>query len=161
MKSKTWKETMNDVAKLAKCDPRREAMLMRHAYSADETGRIYKRRTTEGRVVCIGHVALDKLDDCMAELMAAGTRDKSASRTVGCEIVKKYAPKKVKFTADELFEIATDEYKKAGLTATADGVGEWALRSADQEYLNADEVRAELRGFIKEELANLPEDDEK
>lgn len=57
----------------------------------------------------------------------------------------------MQFTAEELFDIAKEEYAAAGLEATAEGAGNWAHYSADDEYADEDEVREELRGYIKEE----------
>lgn len=58
----------------------------------------------------------------------------------------------MKFSAKKLFEIAQEEYSKAGLTATAEGAGNWAYYSAEQEYESEQEVRDELAGYIAEEL---------
>lgn len=58
----------------------------------------------------------------------------------------------MKFSAKRLFEIAQDEYSKSGLTATAEGAGNWAYYSAEQEYESEQEVRDELAGYIAEEL---------
>ena len=58
----------------------------------------------------------------------------------------------MKFSAEKLFEIAQEEYSKAGLPATAEGAGNWAYYSAEQEYESEQEVRDELAGYIAEEL---------
>ena len=60
------------------------------------------------------------------------------------------------FTAEELFEIAAEEYKKAGMTATAEGAGEWAALSAENDdFHSEEEVREEIRSFIEEEKAMM------
>ena len=60
----------------------------------------------------------------------------------------------MKFTEEKMFEIATEEYEAAGLTATPEGAGTWAMESAEQDYKDEAEVRAELAGYIKEEQDN-------
>lgn len=57
----------------------------------------------------------------------------------------------MKFTAEKLFEIAEEEYSAAGLTATPEGAGTWAMESADQDYEDEAEVREEIRGYIAAE----------
>lgn len=57
----------------------------------------------------------------------------------------------MKFTAERLFEIAEEEYSAAGLTATPEGAGTWAMESAGQEHEDEAEVREELRGYIAAE----------
>ena len=57
----------------------------------------------------------------------------------------------MKFTAERLFEIAEEEYSAAGLTATPEGAGTWAMESADQDYEDEAEVREEIRGYIAAE----------
>lgn len=57
----------------------------------------------------------------------------------------------MKFTEERLFEIAEEEYATAGLDAHNEGTAQWAYASAQQEYADEEEVRAELRGFIEQE----------
>lgn len=57
----------------------------------------------------------------------------------------------MKFTEERLFEIAEEEYAAEGLDAHNEGTEQWAYASATQEYADEEEVRAELRKFIKEE----------
>ena len=60
------------------------------------------------------------------------------------------------FTAEDLFEIAAEEYEKAGMTATAEGAWEWANLSAENDdFHSEDEVREELRSFLAEEKAMM------
>ena len=60
------------------------------------------------------------------------------------------------FTAEELFEIAAEEYKKAGIDFEGEGAGQWAALSAERDdYHSEDEAREELRGFIEEEKAMM------
>ena len=60
----------------------------------------------------------------------------------------------MKFDAETLFEIAQEEYRKAGRIATAEGAGQWAAYSAEEEYESEEEVREELRGYIADEIKN-------
>ena len=61
------------------------------------------------------------------------------------------------FTADELYDIALDEYKKAGHHIRQDekiGLTQWAYWSAESDDFHSEnEVRSELRRLIKEEKA--------
>ena len=60
------------------------------------------------------------------------------------------------FTADELYEIAAEEYKKAGIDFDAEGAGQWAALSAEaDDFHSEDEVREEIRSFIEEEKAMM------
>ena len=60
------------------------------------------------------------------------------------------------FTAEELFEIAAEEYKKAGIDFDGEGAGQWAYWSAENDdFHSEDEVREELRSFIEEEKAMM------
>ena len=63
------------------------------------------------------------------------------------------------FTADELSEIALDEYKKAGHNIGQDekiGLTQWAYWSAESDDFHSEgEARAELRKFIEEEKAMM------
>ena len=60
------------------------------------------------------------------------------------------------FTADELYEIAAEEYKKAGIDFDAEGAGQWAALSAEaDDFHSEDEAREELRSFIAEEKAMM------
>ena len=60
------------------------------------------------------------------------------------------------FTADELYEIAKDECKKAGMDFNAEGAGQWATLSAEaDDFHSEDEAREELRSFIEEENAMM------
>ena len=63
------------------------------------------------------------------------------------------------FTADELYEIALDEYQKAGRHIGQDkkmGLTQWAYWSAEREdFHSEDEARAELRAFSEEEMGDM------
>ena len=63
------------------------------------------------------------------------------------------------FTADELYEIALDEYQKAGRHIGQDkkmGLTQWAYWSAESDdFHSEDEARAEIRSFIEEEKAMM------
>ena len=60
------------------------------------------------------------------------------------------------FTAEELFEIAKEEYKKAGMDFEAEGAGQWATLSAESDdFHSEDEAREEIRSFIEEEKAMM------
>ena len=60
------------------------------------------------------------------------------------------------FTAEELYDIAKDECKKAGMDFDAEGAGQWAYYSAERDdFHSEDEAREELRGFIEEEKAMM------
>ena len=60
------------------------------------------------------------------------------------------------FTADELFEIAAEEYKKAGMDFNAEGAGQWAYWSAENDdFHSEEEVREELRRLLAKEKAMM------
>ena len=60
------------------------------------------------------------------------------------------------FTAEDLYDIAKDECKKAGMDFNAEGAGQWAYYSAESDdFHTEEEARAELRGFIEEEKAMM------
>ena len=60
------------------------------------------------------------------------------------------------FTAEELFEIAAEEYKKAGIDFEGEGAGQWATLSAENDdFHTEDEVREEIRAFLEEEKAMM------
>ena len=60
------------------------------------------------------------------------------------------------FTAEELFEIAAEEYKKAGMDFNGEGAGQWAALSAENDdFHTEEEAREELRSFIEEEKAMM------
>ena len=63
------------------------------------------------------------------------------------------------FTAEELYEIALDEYQKAGFNIGQDkkmGITQWAYWSAERDdFHTEEEARAELRGFLEEEKAMM------
>lgn len=63
------------------------------------------------------------------------------------------------FTAEELYDIALDEYQKAGHHIRQDekiGLTQWAYWSAEwDDFHTEDEARAELRAFIEEEKAMM------
>ena len=60
------------------------------------------------------------------------------------------------FTAEELFEIAAEEYKKAGIDFEGEGAGQWAALSAENDdFHSEEEAREELRRFIAEEKAMM------
>ena len=56
------------------------------------------------------------------------------------------------FTAEELYDIAAEEYKKAGMDFNGEGPGQWATLSAENDDFNSeDEAREEIRSIISEE----------
>ena len=56
------------------------------------------------------------------------------------------------FTAEELFEIAAEEYKKAGIDFEGEGAGQWAYWSAENDdFHTEEEARAELRRLLAKE----------
>lgn len=61
------------------------------------------------------------------------------------------------FTADELYDIALDEYKKAGRHIGQDertGLTQWAYWSAERDdFHTEEEAREEIRSFIEDEKA--------
>ena len=60
------------------------------------------------------------------------------------------------FTAEELYDIAKDECKKTGMDFDAEGAGQWAALSAENDdFHSEDEVREELRSFLAEEKAMM------
>ena len=60
------------------------------------------------------------------------------------------------FTAEELYDIAKDECKKAGMDFNAEGAGQWATLSAENDdYHSEDEVREELRRLLAKEKAMM------
>ena len=60
------------------------------------------------------------------------------------------------FTAEDLYDIAKDECKKAGMDFDAEGAGQWAYYSAESDdFHTEDEVREEIRSFIEEEKAMM------
>ena len=60
------------------------------------------------------------------------------------------------FTAEELFEIAAEEYKKAGMDFNAEGAGQWATLSAENDdFHSEEEAREELRRLLAEEKAMM------
>ena len=60
------------------------------------------------------------------------------------------------FTADELYAIAKDECKKAGMNFDAEGAGQWATLSAENDdFHTEEEAREEIRSFIAEEKAMM------
>lgn len=60
------------------------------------------------------------------------------------------------FTAEELYDIAKDECKKAGMDFDAEGAGQWATLSAEyDDFHSEDEAREEIRSFIAEEKAMM------
>ena len=63
------------------------------------------------------------------------------------------------FTADELYEIALDEYQKAGRHIGQDkkmGITQWAYWSAERDdFHTEDEAREELRAFSEEEMGDM------
>lgn len=63
----------------------------------------------------------------------------------------------MKFTAEELFEMAKEVYREHGLLPDGtkffdwcQGIGEWADESSRQEYENREEVLEELRGYLED-----------
>ena len=60
------------------------------------------------------------------------------------------------FTAEDLYDIAKDECKKAGMDFNAEGARQWAYYSAESDdFHTEDEVREEIRSFIEEEKAMM------
>ena len=60
------------------------------------------------------------------------------------------------FTAEELFEIAAEEYTKAGIDVEGEGAGEWAYWSAENDAFHSEEeVREELRRLLAKEKAMM------
>lgn len=61
----------------------------------------------------------------------------------------------MKFSAEELFELAMEMYRKAGFDRdeVSEGLGEWAYWSADYEYDSIEEVKEELETLIENDLA--------
>ena len=60
------------------------------------------------------------------------------------------------FTADELYEVAAEEYKKAGMDFNAEGAGQWAALSAERDdFHSEDEAREELRRLLAKEKAMM------
>jgi hypothetical protein len=57
----------------------------------------------------------------------------------------------MKFSEEELFEIAADMYRKAGfdLDEVGGGIGQWANYSAEEDYADLEEVKEELAGLIE------------
>lgn len=55
----------------------------------------------------------------------------------------------MKFSEEQLFEIAAREYRAAGLNPNNDGTAEWAHCSAMEEYADESAVIAEIRRFIE------------
>ena len=60
------------------------------------------------------------------------------------------------FTAEELYDIAAEEYKKAGMDFNGDGAGQWAALSAENDdFHSEDEAREELRRLLAKEKAMM------
>lgn len=60
------------------------------------------------------------------------------------------------FTAEELYDIAAEEYKKAGMDFNGEGAGQWATLSAENDdFHTEEEARDEIRSFIEEEKAMM------
>ena len=60
------------------------------------------------------------------------------------------------FTAEELFEIAAEEYKNAGMDFEGEGAGQWAYLSAEaDDFHSEEEAREELRRLLAEEKAMM------
>ena len=60
------------------------------------------------------------------------------------------------FTAEELYDIAAEEYKKAGMDFNGEGAGQWAALSAENDdFHSEDDAREELRSFIEEEKSMM------
>lgn len=63
----------------------------------------------------------------------------------------------MKFTSDELFEMAKEFYQEsdhipegAGYYNWREGIGEWADESSHQEYKDKEEVLEELQGYLED-----------
>ena len=60
------------------------------------------------------------------------------------------------FTAEELYDIAAEEYKKAGMDFNGDGAGQWAALSAENDdFHSEDEAREEIRRLLAKEKAMM------
>ena len=60
------------------------------------------------------------------------------------------------FTAEELYDIAKDECKKAGMDFNAEGAGQWATLSAENDdFHSEEEAREEIRAFPEEDMSDL------
>ena len=64
----------------------------------------------------------------------------------------------MKFDAEELYNIAISEYEEADFIldgadgfSQREGLSYWAAESADEEYESEEDVREEIRRYIKEE----------
>lgn len=58
------------------------------------------------------------------------------------------------FTPEGLYEIALDEYQRAGRhvgQAEREGISQWACWSAERDDFRTEEARAELRALAAEE----------
>lgn len=57
----------------------------------------------------------------------------------------------MKFSAEDLYEIASEMYRKAGfdLDKVREGIAQWAHYSADYEYDSIEEVKEELETLIE------------
>lgn len=66
---------------------------------------------------------------------------------------KKRKGKKMKFSAEELFEIASGMYRKAGfdLDEVREGLSQWAYYSAEEDYADMEEVKEELASLIQKD----------
>lgn len=62
------------------------------------------------------------------------------------------------FTAEELYDIALDEYKKAGRhinAAEKQGLTQWAYWSAERDdFHSEEEAREEIRSFQEEDMGD-------
>ena len=60
------------------------------------------------------------------------------------------------FTAEELFEIAAEEYKMAGIDIEGEGAWQWAYWSAENDDFHSEhEAREELRRLLAKEKAMM------
>ena len=60
------------------------------------------------------------------------------------------------FTAEELYDIAAEEYKKAGMDFNAECAGQWAYWSAENDdFHSEEEVREELSRLLAKEKAMM------
>lgn len=57
----------------------------------------------------------------------------------------------MKFTAEDLYEIASEMYRKAGfnLNEVREGIAQWASYSSEDDYADLEEVKEELSGLIE------------
>lgn len=128
-------------------------------YERDEVVALVAEKGAEKRAAWKAELA--KRD---AERLAkAEARKKEAEKVEKKEEkIEEEGKKEMKFTAEELFEIAKEEYAAAGRGEEGEGWGLWAYYAAVLTYDSEEEVRKELRDHIaKEKEAEDLRDDKK